>query len=82
VLIGTIIALTGWAWGARVLRAQTAVAAQPGLRGRRPGSPARAPWRIIGWEIVPNLLPIIASSFLFTVLYGVGTYTAIVTSAW
>ena len=34
-------------------------------------------WRIIGCEILPNLLPIIASSFLFTVLYGVGTYTAL-----
>ena len=28
-------------------------------------------------EFLPNLLPIVASSFLFTVLYGVGTYTAL-----
>jgi peptide/nickel transport system permease protein len=34
-------------------------------------------WRIIGFEILPNLIPILASSFLFTVLYGVGTYTAL-----
>jgi peptide/nickel transport system permease protein len=34
-------------------------------------------WRIIGFEILPNLTPILASSFLFTVLYGVGTYTAL-----
>ena len=34
-------------------------------------------WRIIGWELLPNLTPIVASSFLFTVLYGVGTYTAL-----
>ena len=34
-------------------------------------------WRIIGFEILPNLIPIVASSFLFTVLYGVGTYTAL-----
>jgi ABC-type dipeptide/oligopeptide/nickel transport systems, permease components len=75
-LIGTIIALTGWAWGARVLRAQTL-----SLRNRDFVESARITGesnaRIIGWEIVPNLLPIIASSFLFTVLYGVGTYTAI-----
>ena len=75
-LIGTIIALTGWAWGARVLRAQTL-----SLRNRDFVESARitgeSTARIIGWEIVPNLLPIIASSFLFTVLYGVGTYTAI-----
>jgi peptide/nickel transport system permease protein len=75
-LIGAIIALTGWAWGARVLRAQTL-----SLRNRDYVESARvtgeSSFRIIGWEIVPNLLPIIASSFLFTVLYGVGTYTAI-----
>ena len=75
-LIGAIIALTGWAWGARVLRAQTL-----SLRHRDFVESARitgeSTARIIGWEIVPNLLPIIASSFLFTVLYGVGTYTAI-----
>ncbi len=75
-LIGAIIALTGWAWGARVLRAQTL-----SLRNRDFVESARitgeSTVRIIGWEIVPNLLPIIASSFLFTVLYGVGTYTAI-----
>jgi peptide/nickel transport system permease protein len=75
-LIGAIIAFTGWAWGARVLRAQTL-----SLRNRDYVESARligeSSTRIIGWEIVPNLLPIIASSFLFTVLYGVGTYTAI-----
>jgi peptide/nickel transport system permease protein len=75
-LIGLIIALTGWAWGARVLRSQTltlrerdyVISAQ--IIGERS-------WRIIGWEILPNLTPIVASSFLFTVLYGVGTYTAL-----
>jgi peptide/nickel transport system permease protein len=75
-LIGLIIAFTGWAWGARVLRAQTL-----SLRERDYVVSARIigerTWRIIGWEILPNLLPIVASSFLFTVLYGVGTYTAL-----
>jgi peptide/nickel transport system permease protein len=76
VLIGLIIAITGWAWGARVLRAQTL-----SLRSRDYVESARIigerPWRIIGFEILPNLIPILASSFLFTVLYGVGTYTAL-----
>jgi len=75
-LIGLIIALTGWAWGARVLRSQTL-----SLRERDYVLSAQIigerTWRIIGWEILPNLLPIVASSFLFTVLYGVGTYTAL-----
>jgi peptide/nickel transport system permease protein len=75
-LIGMIIAVTGWAWGARVLRAQTL-----SLRRRDYVDSARIigerGWRIIGFEILPNLIPIVASSFLFTVLYGVGTYTAL-----
>ena len=74
-LIGLIIAITGWAWGARVLRAQTL-----SLRNRDYVDSARLAgernWRIIGYEILPNLVPIVASSFLFTVLYAVGTYTA------
>ncbi len=76
VLIGLIIAITGWAFGARVLRAQTL-----SLRTRDYVDSARIigerGWRIIGFEILPNLIPILASSFLFTVLYGVGTYTAL-----
>jgi peptide/nickel transport system permease protein len=75
-LIGLIIAFTGWAWGARILRAQTL-----SLRERDYVTSAKIigerTWRIISWEILPNLLPIVASSFLFTVLYGVGTYTAL-----
>ncbi len=74
-LIGLIISVTGWAWGARVLRAQTL-----SLRNRDYVESARITgertWRIITHEILPNLLPIVASSFLFTVLYAVGTYTA------
>jgi len=76
VLIGAIIAVTGWAFGARVLRAQTL-----SLRSRDYVESARITgergWRIIGFEILPNLIPVLASSFLFTVLYGVGTYTAL-----
>jgi peptide/nickel transport system permease protein len=75
-LIGLIIAATGWAWGARVLRVQTL-----SLRNRDFVKSARIigerRWRIIGWEILPGLVPVIASSFLFTVIYGVGTYTAL-----
>jgi peptide/nickel transport system permease protein len=75
-LIGLIIAITGWAWGARVLRSQTL-----SLRNRDYVESARIigerRWRIITHEVLPNLSPVVASSFLFTVLYGVGTYTAL-----
>jgi len=75
-IIGLIISITGWAFGARVLRAQTL-----SLRTRDYVDSAKITgerwWRIIGTEILPNLTPIVATSFLFTVLYAVGTYSAL-----
>jgi len=75
-LIALIIAVTGWAWGARVLRVQVL-----SLRNRDFVESARLigerPWRIIAFEIMPSLIPIIASSFLFTVIYAIGTYASI-----
>jgi peptide/nickel transport system permease protein len=76
VVIGVIISVTGWAYGARQLRAQTL-----SMRNRDFVDSARIigekSWRIMGFEILPNLLPVVATSFLFTVIYGVGTYTAL-----
>jgi peptide/nickel transport system permease protein len=76
VLISMIIALTGWGWGARVLRVQTLA-----LRNQDFVDSARLigerSWRIITFEILPSLIPIVASSFLFTVIYGIGTYTSL-----
>jgi peptide/nickel transport system permease protein len=75
-VVGVIISVTGWAFGARVLRAQTL-----SLRNRDYVDSAKIIgekwWRIIATEILPNLTPVVATSFLFTVLYGVGTYTAL-----
>jgi peptide/nickel transport system permease protein len=75
-VIGVIISVTGWAYGARQLRAQTL-----SMRNRDFVDSARIigekSWRIMGFEILPNLIPVVATSFLFTVIYGVGTYTAL-----
>jgi peptide/nickel transport system permease protein len=75
-LIGLVIAFTGWAFGARVMRAQTL-----SMRNRDYIESARLigerSWRIMMFEILPNLIPIVATSFLFTVIYGVGTYAAL-----
>jgi peptide/nickel transport system permease protein len=75
-IIGVVIALTGWAWGARVLRAQAM-----SMRSRDFVEAARvsgeSAWRIIMTEIMPNLTPVIASSFLFTTLYAIGTYVGL-----
>ncbi|RKN10491.1 ABC transporter permease [Streptomyces radicis] len=68
--IALVIGLTSWAWGARVLRAQTL-----SLRGRDYVQAARATgestWRIIVFELLPNLTPVIASGFIGTVIFAV-----------
>lgn len=69
-LIAGVLALTGWAWGGRVLRAQTM-----SLRNRDFVQAARANGeplhRIIAVEMLPNLTAIIASSFVGTVTAAV-----------
>lgn len=76
VVIAVIVSVTGWAWGARVLRAQTlSLRSRDYVDSARIIGERRA--RIIGFEILPNLLAIVASSFLFTVLYAIGTYVAL-----
>jgi peptide/nickel transport system permease protein len=74
--IALVIGFTSWAWGARLLRAQTL-----SLRGRDFVEAARATgestWRIIGFEIMPNLTAIIASSFIGTVMFAVATEIAL-----
>ncbi|HUZ40655.1 MAG TPA: ABC transporter permease [Acidimicrobiales bacterium] len=76
IVIGLIIALTGWAWGARVLRAQTM-----SLRNRDFVESSRIIGekriRIMFTEVAPNLLPILASSLLFTILYSIGAYVTL-----
>jgi peptide/nickel transport system permease protein len=76
IVIGLIVAVTGWAYGSRVLRAQTL-----SLRNRDFVEAARVSGegrlRIILAEVMPNLLPIIASSFLFTTLYAIGAYISL-----
>ena len=70
VTVALVIAITGWAWGARVLRAQTL-----SLRRRDFVEAARAngerTWRIITAEILPNLTAIIAAGFVGTVAFAV-----------
>ena len=69
-MVALVIGFTSWAWGARVLRAQTL-----SLRKRDYVEAARATgestWRIICAEILPNLTAIIASGFVGTVIFAV-----------
>lgn len=65
-LIAAVLAVTGWAWGARVLRAQTLSLKNRDFfqASKANGEPI---WRIICVEMLPNLMSIIASSFVGTV---------------
>jgi peptide/nickel transport system permease protein len=75
-VIGLVISLTGWAWGARVIRAQTM-----SLRNRDFVEASRIIGekrrRVMFFEVAPNLLPILASSLLFTLLYSIGAYVTL-----
>ncbi len=66
VVIAAVLGLTGWAWGARVLRAQTMSLRNRDFvqAARANGEPLR---RIIGHEMLPNLMALIAASFVGTV---------------
>lgn len=71
-VIAAVLGITGWAWGARVLRAQTMSLRNRDFvqAARANGEPLR---RIIAVEMLPNLLALIAASV-------VGTMTAAVVS--
>lgn len=70
VTVALVIGATGWAWGARVLRAQTL-----SLRKRDFVEAARAngerTWRLVLAEVLPNLTAIIAAGFVGTVTFAV-----------
>ena len=66
--VALVIALTGWAYQARVLRAQTL-----SMRHRDFVDAARSngesAWRIIFFEIFPNEIAIVAAGFVGTAIY-------------
>jgi peptide/nickel transport system permease protein len=68
--IGVVLAITGWAASSRVLRAQTL-----SIRSRDYVAASRVagerPWRVITVEILPNLLPVLASQFVFAVIAAI-----------
>jgi peptide/nickel transport system permease protein len=70
--IGFVIVVTGWSWGARVLRAQTL-----SMRNRdfvdASRSNGEATWRIIFFEIFPNEIAIVAAGFVSTAIYVILT---------
>ncbi len=74
--VAIVIAATGWASSARVLRAQTL-----SIRRRDYVLSAKAvgerAWRIILFELLPNEIAILASGFLFAVIFAILTQTSL-----
>jgi peptide/nickel transport system permease protein len=68
--IAVVLALTSWAAAARVLRAQTLSVRNRDYVAASKVSGER-PWRVIVVEILPNLLPVLASQFVFAVIAAV-----------
>ena len=69
-LIAAVLAITSWAGAARVLRAVTL-----SLRNRDYVAASRVSgektWRILLVEILPNLIPVMASQFVFAVIFAI-----------
>jgi peptide/nickel transport system permease protein len=71
-VVAFVIAITGWSWSARIFRVQTL-----SLRRRDFVTAARSsgegPFRIIVFEVLPHLVPLVAAQFLSVVLYAIMT---------
>lgn len=68
--ITIVIGLTGWAWGARVLRSQVLTIGRRDfvVAARLAGASS---WRVLFTEILPNMLSLVIANLMFASLYGV-----------
>jgi peptide/nickel transport system permease protein len=71
-----VLALLGWPWGARVIRAQTLTIRNRDFIAASRESGEKT-WRIIVFEIIPNEVSLIAANFVNTVLYAIGASVAL-----
>jgi peptide/nickel transport system permease protein len=69
--VALVLIVTGWAWGARVFRSQAL-----SLRDRDFVTAAKvggeSPVRIVLFEMLPNMLPLLASAFIGATIYAIG----------
>lgn len=74
--VALVVALTSWAWGARVLRAQTL-----SMRSREFVTAARSngesTWRAIFFEIFPNQISLVAANFVSTMIQVILAFAAL-----
>jgi peptide/nickel transport system permease protein len=71
ITIAIALVLTGWAWTARVIRAQTLALRERDFVAASvlSGEPS---WRILVFEILPNMSSLIVSCFIGATLYAIG----------
>lgn len=71
-VIAVILGLTSWAWGVRVTRAETLSIRQKDFikSAEMLGEPS---WRIMAFEIFPNLISIVGINFIGSVIFAVIT---------
>lgn len=71
VTMAVVLSVTGWAWTARVLRAQALSLRQRDfvLAAIVSGEPT---WRVMLVELLPNLVSLMASAFLGATVYAIG----------
>lgn len=69
-IIAVILGITSWPWGVRVTRSQTLTIAQRDFvkSAEMLGEPA---WRIMGFEIFPNLISIVGINFIGSVIFAI-----------
>jgi peptide/nickel transport system permease protein len=70
--ITLVLAITGWAWNARVLRAQTLCLREKDFVAAALVSGERK-WRIIFSELLPNTFSLIVSGFIGATIFAIAT---------
>lgn len=70
VTIGLVIGLTGWAWGARILRSQTLSLSRRDfvIASRLTGE---TQWRVLTVEILPNMLSLVVANIVFATIAAI-----------
>lgn len=71
VTLATVLVITGWAWNARVLRAQTLSLRQKDFVAAAVVS-GESTWRIMFREILPNMSSLLVSGFISATVYAIG----------
>lgn len=69
-LIAVVLAITSWAGSARVLRAVTLSVRNRDYVAASKVSGEKT-WRVLAVEILPNLIPVMASQFVFAIIFAI-----------